>query len=127
MTGRQLLHIALASSVIWSTSLVGVAQASSALISTESAVEVEQSSALKNALNRSDVQAALIEKGISVAEAQARVNAMTQAQLAQLDKQLADMPAGANIVGAVVFVFLVLLITDILGVTDVFSFVKPIN
>jgi hypothetical protein len=61
-------------------------------------------------------------------EAKARVDSLTDQEVAEIAARFDQLPAGGNgigvIVGAAVLIFLVLLITDILGVTDVFPFVK---
>jgi hypothetical protein len=52
----------------------------------------------------------------------------TDAEAAQLVSNIDELPAGGiGIVGAIVLVFLVLLVTDILGYTKVFPFTKPIR
>jgi hypothetical protein len=79
-------------------------------------------------LDRGDVQAVLVDWGVDATEAKARVDAMTDAELASVAGRLDAMPAGGSavgaIVGAIVLIFLVLLLTDILGLTDIFPFVK---
>lgn len=79
-------------------------------------------------LEREDVKTAIVNLGVDPAEAARRVDAMTEAEAADAMARLDSMPAGGDgigvIVGAAVFVFVVLLITDILGFTNVFSFVK---
>jgi hypothetical protein len=47
--------------------------------------------------------------------------------VAQLAGRIDSLPAGGDVIGAVVFVFLVLLITDLLGLTKVFPFTKPVK
>jgi hypothetical protein len=49
---------------------------------------------------------------------------MTDEEVRALNQKMDEMPAGSGVVGAVVLVFLVLLITDIVGWTDVFPFVN---
>jgi hypothetical protein len=77
-------------------------------------------------LDRSEVRVQLEAWGVSSAEAAARVDSLTDQEVAQLAAQLDQMPAGGSalgtLVGAALIVFLVLLITDILGYTDVFPF-----
>ncbi len=79
---------------------------------------------LLDVLKRSDVAAKLQSLGVSADDVQARVNAMSDNEAAELAAQVKDLPAGGDVIGALVFVFLVLLITDILGFTNVFPFVK---
>lgn len=81
---------------------------------------------LNNMLVADDVRQSLEDRGVSVAEAQARVDALSDAQLRQLAGQLDSLPSGQGletVVIASVFIFVILLITDIAGLTNVFPFV----
>jgi hypothetical protein len=56
------------------------------------------------------------------------VAALTDEEAAQLAGKLDRLPAGGDgIVGVLLIVFLVLLITDILGLTKIFPFTKPVR
>jgi len=80
------------------------------------------------ALARADVQTRLEAYGVDPAQVQARVDALSEAEVAQLAGQLDTLPAGGDgFIGAVVFVFLLLLVTDILGLTKIFPFTRPIR
>jgi len=76
------------------------------------------------ALERPDVVAQLEKMGVSKTEAQARVAALTDAEAASLAGQVDTLPAGGDVVGALLIVFFVLLVTDILGLTKVFPFTR---
>lgn len=79
-------------------------------------------------LNRADVAQALIEKGVDMDAARARVASLSDAEVTQLADQLDKAPAGASdILGTIVFIFVLLLITDILGFTKVFPFTRSIR
>jgi hypothetical protein len=82
---------------------------------------------LQELLQRKDVEQSLREHGIDVQEARARVLTLSDAELEQIQGRLDTLPAGEGAVGAIVggavFIFVVLLITDILGFTNVFTFV----
>lgn len=82
-------------------------------------------------LKREDVRQVMVEQGVDVAEAERRVASLSDAELAKVAQAMDQLPAGGDgigaVIGAAVFVFLVLLITDILGFTHVFSFVKPVR
>jgi len=82
-------------------------------------------------IERSDVRAQLQSLGVNPADAKARVAALSDAEAAQLAARFDSLPAGgdggASIIGAAVLIFLVLLLTDILGFTHVFPFTKPIK
>ncbi|MDQ7010864.1 MAG: PA2779 family protein [Mariprofundaceae bacterium] len=77
---------------------------------------------------RSEVQQQLQTLGVSADEVQLRVANMTDAEVHMLAGEIDQLPAGGDVVTALIsaalIVFLVLLFTDIIGVTDVFSFVN---
>jgi hypothetical protein len=79
-------------------------------------------------LARDDVREQLRGLGVDPAEAEARVASLSDAEAQALAGRLDTLHAGGDaigvIVGAALLVFLVLLLTDILGLTDVFNFVK---
>jgi len=105
---------------------IPAAQAS--MIGTEAVIDsaqVQQDRArLHEALNRDDVKAELIARGVNPAQVQARVDSLTDQEVQTLAANMDQMPAGGDALGLLVFVFLVLLITDILGFTNVYPFVK---
>src|SRR5439155_991775 len=83
---------------------------------------------LATLLDRSEVRAQLEAHGVRPADVQTRVAALTDDEVAQLAGQLDRLPAGGEgIIGALVIVFLVLLITDLLGLTKVFPFTRPVR
>jgi hypothetical protein len=81
-------------------------------------------------LDRSEVQQQLQSFGVASTDAKARVANLSDSEVQMLAGKIDQLPAGGSaigtIVGAAVFIFIVLLITDILGVTNVFSFVHPL-
>lgn len=124
MTNR--LRSAIASALIAAT--VGTAlplPVVAGMIGTESATASAGRDRIGAALARAEVRARLEAAGVRVEDVQARVNAMTDDEAAQLAQQLDNLPAGGDgIVGAIVLVFIVLLATDILGYTKVFPFTR---
>lgn len=88
---------------------------------------VDDRARLQQWLDRTDVQEALVRNGVSVSDAAARVAALSDAEAAALAGRVDSAPAGGDVLGVVVFVFLVLLVTDILGLTKVFPFTRPIR
>lgn len=103
--------------------------AQATLIGTEAVVHAAQAqqerARIHEALNRDEVKLKLTVLGVDPAQVQARVDALTDEEAQQLAKQIDELPAGSDsIVGALVFIFVLLLITDLLGLTDVFPFVK---
>jgi Family of unknown function (DUF6627) len=79
------------------------------------------------AQDRKDVLAQLQQQGVSPGDAKARVSALTDDEAHAIAGKLDQLPAGGDVLGALLFVFIVLLVTDILGFTSVFPFTHPIN
>ena len=83
---------------------------------------------LAQLLQRDDVVAALRERGVSPEQARERVAALSDAEAAQLAQVIDTAPAGAaDLLGVAVFIFVLLLITDILGFTKIFPFTRSIR
>lgn len=107
--------------------------ARAALIGTEQvarAEAVEQGTSaharLDALLARADVRAQLERLGVGTDDARERVAALTDEEAAVLAQQIENAPAG-GIIGAILLVFFVLLVTDILGFTKVYPFTRPIK
>lgn len=84
-------------------------------------------SEILNILDREAARQQLSALGVSPEMVKQRVAQMTDAEVAQLNQHLAEMPAGGDIWGVLLLLFIVFIITDMLGATDIFPFVKPIN
>lgn len=104
---------------------------SAAIIGTESVATANQlqqeRDRLKQFLNRDTVKSYLLGQGVEPALVQARVDSLTDTEVHGLATRLDEYPAGEGIgtvLGVAFLVFLTLLITDILGYTDIFPFVK---
>lgn len=81
-------------------------------------------------LARADVRQALEQRGVDPAAAAERVAVLSDAEVDALAARMDSLPAGADfggLVGAAVFIFLVLLVTDLLGLTKVFSFTRTVK
>ncbi len=112
---------------------VYVPAANAALIGTRDAVAALQHQQTMRAarahlvalLERKDVAAQLENYGVNATDAQQRVAAMSDQEVQQLNTRMDQLPAGGDdILGVALVVFLVLLITDIAGYTDIFPFVN---
>lgn len=101
-----------------------------AMISTPDVIQSQQSEydreQLSSMLDRDDVQEKLLSMGVAPETVQERINSMTDFEIAQLNEQINDMPAG-GILGAIVLIFVVFVITDAIGATDIFPFVRPVR
>ncbi|MFU8877777.1 MAG: PA2779 family protein [Wenzhouxiangellaceae bacterium] len=120
MITKFLCNAVLALSLV---SLIVPAQAG--LISTGDALALEDGSLdsrIEAFLLRDDVAAELAELGISHEIAMARVSRMSAAELEQIAGRIDEMPAaGDGVLVVLGIVFLVLVILELVGVTDIFK------
>ena len=128
----------------WITSLAAASlsfagfmhSAQATLVSTEQVAASEgvhsataQREQVNTLLARADVAAGLQERGVSVEQARQRVAALTDAEVASVAHTIDTAPAGAegSVLGVIITIFVVLLVTDILGFTKVFPFTRSIR
>jgi hypothetical protein len=82
-------------------------------------------------LLRDDVRQQMEALGVDRDEALARLAGLSDQEVQQIAGRIDQLPAGQNVlVGVLVIagvVFIVLVIMDLLGVTDVFPFINPIR
>jgi len=98
------------------------------IVSTDAAFASAERGRIASMLERADVRAQLEAYGVRAADVKARVAALTDEEAARLAGKLDSLPAGGDgIIGALLLIFVVLLITDILGLTKVFPFTRPIK
>jgi len=94
-------------------------------IGTDTLVQLDQRgqllSQIQTQLARDDVRALFLERGVSPVEVDARVAALSTEELQMLSMQLDELPAGGSLLAVVGIVFVVLLILDLTGVTNVFT------
>lgn len=116
-----LVILALAFSMSW-------APAHAAMVSTDEILKQNlDRERLHMLLDRSEVRKQLEAWGVKSEEAKACVDSLTDQEIAEMTAQIDQMPAGGavgTIVFAALIAFLVLLVTDILGYTDIFPFIK---
>ena len=106
--------------------------ARAAMVGTDQVVAPSQAEAdrarVASFIAREDVRAEMRRMGVDPAETGRRVAVMSDVEIARIAAAIDEAPAGQDIVstliGLAVLVFIVLLITDLAGVTDVFPFIK---
>ena len=77
---------------------------------------------------REDVAKILGQMDVDPKMIEERVASMTDDEVSEIAYQIETLPAGgSSIIGAVVFVFVLLLVTDILGFTKVFNFTRTVR
>lgn len=125
-------RIALVLVLVMSFHTLVVPVAGAVMITTETMVSTqaatESRARLSALLAREDVASALKEHGVSSEEALVRVNSLTDPEVVKLSQSIDALPAAGDgfgsLIGAIVFIFLVLLFTDLVGLTDVYPFVR---
>jgi hypothetical protein len=109
-----------------------------AMVSTDQAItEVEagqvasERQRLLEAISRADVRAQMIALGVSPDEAAQRVATMSDQEVHRVAGHLDTLPAGGDaivaVVGAAVLIFVILLLTDIFGLTKIFPWTRSIR
>lgn len=102
--------------------------ASAAIIATDQIAASAERDRVKSFLDRAEVRAQMQALGVNPQAALARVEALSDDEVAALAGRLEQLPAGGtDIVSALLLVFIILLITDILGFTKIFPFTKPVQ
>jgi hypothetical protein len=96
------------------------------LITAERVLEARER--VETFMQREDVRSELERFGISSEQAQARVDGLTNAEVAQLAGKIEQLPAGGvsgwEVLGIIV---IIIIITDLLGVTNILPFIRPVN
>jgi hypothetical protein len=112
--------------LILSMSLLGLPAVSlAAPIGTDTLVQLEQRgellSRIQTQLARDDVRAQFLQRGVSPTEVDARIAALSTEELQMLTMQLDELPAGGSLLAVIGVVFVVLLILELVGVTNIFT------
>ena len=127
---KKLVATAMAVLMVMNVAPIGLAQAK--MVTTDQVLEHADPGSdrerVESFLLREDVQRQLVLLGINPEEAASRVASLSNGEIQQIAGRLDELPAGEGgvgaVVGAILIIFLVLLITDLMGLTDVFPFVK---
>ena len=109
-------------------------QAQARMVTTEEITAPAQTSAISASrdkvnqfLVRDEVRQAMLGQGVTPGAAMARVAAMSDSEVAQLAGRVDQAPAGGDVLGILFTIFIVLLVTDIMGLTKVFPFTRSVR
>jgi hypothetical protein len=112
-------------------SIIGLGMPSSSLagiVTTDEARAGIKRDQVASFLERSEVRDRMQALGVDPDAARTRVAALSDDEVASLADQLDQLPAGgSDVLTAVVVVFLILVILDLLGVTNIFPFTKSMR
>lgn len=126
----------IASCLIFSTAVLAMsAPAQAGVVSTYEVIESGSAGdarvpreRVQSFMQREDVRAALQARGVDPRQASARVQALSDDEVAQLAGQIDRLPAaGTDVLGFALVIFVLLLFTDILGLTKVFPFTRSVR
>lgn len=108
-----------------------VAPVQAGMIGTDQVLAAEQGRInrdnLASLLEREDLQRQLSALGVDVKDARERVAGLTDAEVARINQRVAELPAGGDVLGVVLLIFIIFVITDAIGATDIFPFVHPVR
>ena len=121
MMNRCLVYVLCVAMLNLGSPLVARAELVTTLQAVEASSRAQDVATVNAALARAEVRAQFEALGVEPAQIEARVAALTDAELRTLARQMADMPAGADALAVIGIVFLVLLILEAVGVIDVFK------
>jgi hypothetical protein len=133
---RSFARTVSASLVIATTALSLPSPAVARVVGTEEVVRAESAApgtpidrdTLRTMLERDDVRRQLQSLGVDPRAARERVDALTDAEIERLAGRVGQLPAGgSSIIGVLFAVFVILLVTDILGLTKVFPFTRSVR
>lgn len=109
--------------------VMSLGQATAGVYTSEQAISSQQYQYNKqqvlNLVDSTQVQQKLMNLGVSPADAKARIASMTNQELVDFNQHMNEMPAG-GIVGTIVTVLVVVAVLDLMGLTDVYPFIRPI-
>ena len=129
-SSKRVVAVAMAMLMAMTSMPIGIANAE--MVTTDTVIQnynsTEDRTQVMDFMLREDVQQQLTTLGVDPEEAARRVASLSDEEIQGIAGRLEELPAGEGgvgpIVGAIVIIFLVLLVTDLLGLTDVFPFVK---
>lgn len=120
-------------SVLLAASLLGAQAAplQAGMIGTDRVLAAEQGrldrDRLASLLEREDLRRQLSALGVDAQSARERVALLADAEVAQINQRIDELPAGGNILGVLLVLFILFVITDAVGATDIFPFVHPVR
>lgn len=119
----------LKTSLIAALVVLSLGQASAGVYTSEQAISSQQfqynKQQVMSMVDTADVQQKLTTLGVSPADAKLRIASMTNQELMAFNQQMNEMPAG-GIIGTIVTVLVVVVVLDLMGITDVYPFIRPI-
>ena len=113
-------------------SLSPVVGAQAAMVGTNDLLTATQSrqtrASLQQILDRRDAQQQLLALGVNPEQVKQRVAALSDSELARINQGISHLQAGGDgVLGVLLLIFIVFVITDVIGATDIFPFIHPVR
>jgi hypothetical protein len=111
--------------------LMPLLPAQAAMIGNEQIVSQSQSQQTRDGLQQLFEQETARQQlqawGVNPDQIKSRIDSLTDAELARFNQQVNDLQAGGDVLGILLVIFLVFIITDVIGATDIFPFIHPVK
>ena len=112
--------------------LMPVMSVQAAMIGTDTLITTAQSqqsiAELQQLLEREDAQRQLLALGVSPDQVRERVASLSDSELARINQGIDTLNAGGeSVLGVLLVIFIVFVITDVIGATNIFPFIHPVN
>lgn len=83
---------------------------------------------LQQLLAREDAQQQLLALGVDPKQVRERIASLSDSELARINQGIDTLNAGGDsVLGVLLIIFIVFVITDVLGATNIFPFIHPIK
>ncbi|MDH3947812.1 MAG: PA2779 family protein [Gammaproteobacteria bacterium] len=82
---------------------------------------------LQQHFERETIQQQLQAWGVQPDHLKSRIDNLTDNEVMQIYQQINDPQAGGGVAGILLTILLVFVITDVIGATDIFPFINPVN
>ncbi|KGD61563.1 hypothetical protein T9A_01512 [Alcanivorax jadensis T9] len=121
----------LSASLLLFMQLMIVPAAQAAMIGNDTVIQQQDRAAMKaqvmELMDHKVAAKALGDYGVSQDQVSQRLDRLTDQELQQLAQKAEELPAGQGVVGVILAIILILVLLDLLGATDVFPVIDPIN
>ncbi|MGJ3256697.1 MAG: PA2779 family protein [Alcanivorax sp.] len=121
----------LSASLLLFMQLMIVPAAQAAMIGNDTVIQQQDRATMKaqvmELMDHKVAAKALGDYGVSKDQVSQRLDRLTDQELQQLAQKAEELPAGQGVVGVILAIILILILLDLLGATNVFPAIDPIN
>ena len=112
--------------------LMPVMSAQAGMLDTDTLITTGQSqqsiAGLQQLLEHEDAQRQLLALGVSPDQVRERVASLSDSELARINQGIDTLNAGGDsVLGVLLIIFIVFVITDVIGATNIFPFIHPVK